>query len=223
VFRFDGELIHYAAEHGNSPAGVAVMRSTYPVRPGRASASARAILNRTVEQIPDVLADPEYGHGGNAKIQNFRSIVAVPMLKDGRPIGAIAVAKSAPGYFPERQIELLRTFADQAVIAIENVGLFRAEQQQRRELSESLEQQTATAEILKVISKSVDDTQPVFDAIVKSGLKLFQERSSASRSGTGTRSMPRPLPKPIPIAPKRGDAQFPVPPCAGVHARRSLT
>ena len=174
VFRFDGELIHFAAEHGNSPAGVAAVRSGYPIPPGRATASARAILNRTVEQIPDVVADREYAHGNHARIMDFRSIVAVPMLKDGCPIGAIAMAKSEAGYFPERQIELLRTFADQAVIAIENARLFKELRQRTDDLSESLAQQTATADVLKVIASSTGEIAPVFDALLANATRLCE-------------------------------------------------
>jgi two-component system, NtrC family, sensor kinase len=120
VFRFDGELLQFVAHHGLPPEGIAEIRSTYPLPPGRASAAARSILSGTVEEIPDVDADPDYQHGPGAKIIGYRSIVAVPMLADGRPIGAIAAAQRQSGHFPERRIALLRTFADQAVIAIEN-------------------------------------------------------------------------------------------------------
>src|SRR5262245_13169185 len=119
VFRYDGELIHFSAQHGLAPEGVEAIRRAYPIPPGRASAAARAILNGAIEQIPDVHADPDYKHGRFAQVMMYNSIVAVPMLKDGRPIGAIAIGRSEKGYFPERQVELLRTFADQAVIAIE--------------------------------------------------------------------------------------------------------
>jgi signal transduction histidine kinase len=137
VFRFDGELIHFAAEHGLLPEAVEALRRVYPIPPGRTGASARAVLSGTVEHIPNIHADPEYTHGNAAITMTFNSIVAVPMLKNGRPIGAITMARSQTGYFPEWQIKLLQIFADQAVIAIENVRLFREIEEKGRELAQA--------------------------------------------------------------------------------------
>src|SRR6266478_4117023 len=176
VFRFDGELVHFAAEHGLAPEAVEATRRAYPIVPGRASAAARSILSGAVEEIPDVLVDHDYAHGSVAKTTNFRSIVAVPMLKDGRPIGAIAIARSQTGHFPERQIELLRTFADQAVIAIENARLFDDVQARTRELSESLEHQTATSEVLGVISRSPGELEPVFQAMLANATRICEAK-----------------------------------------------
>jgi GAF domain-containing protein len=176
VFRFDGKLVHFEAVHGYAPEVAAVSRARYPMAPGRGSAAARSILSGAVEEIPDILADNDYEHGDQAKIMNFRSIVAVPMLKDDRPMGAIAIARSHTGHFPKRQIDLLRSFADQAVIAIENVRLFDAEQQRRRELTETLEQQTATSEVLKVISSSPGELEPVFEAMLENAVRICEAR-----------------------------------------------
>jgi GAF domain-containing protein len=118
-----------------------------------------------VVHIPDIKDDPEYSFGGLAQAVNYRSILAVPMLHAGRTVGAITVARSQPTAFPEQQIAVLKTFADQAVIAIENVRLF-------NETKESLERQTATAEILKVISESPSDIAPVFRAILEKATRL---------------------------------------------------
>jgi two-component system NtrC family sensor kinase len=174
VFRFDGELMHFAASHGLTPEGVEIMRSVGRVALGRGSAAARSILSGTVEEIPDVHADPDYEHGHTAKIINYCSIVAAPMLKDGRPIGSIAMARSQTGRFPDSQIKLLKTFANQAVIAIENVRSFGEIQARSRELSESLEQQTATAEVLGVISSSPGALEPVFQAMLANATRLCE-------------------------------------------------
>jgi len=191
VFRFDGKLIHFAAQYGLAPKGVEAIRRVYPIVPGRASAAARSILSGTVEEIPDIHADHDYEHGHTAKIMAYRSIVAVPMLKDGRPIGAVAMARSQTGRFPGRQVELLKTFADQAVIAIENVRLFEAEQQRTRELTEALEQQTATSNVLRVISSSSGELEPVFEAMLANSVRLCKASYGALwlREGAGWRNV----------------------------------
>ena len=123
VYRFDGTLLHLMAHHGLSPEALKTMRRAFPMG-GRQSAGTQAVLSGAVEQIPDVFADadffPEF-----TQVMNTRSVVAVPMMREGVPIGAIALDRKQPGYFPEQQVKLLQTFADQAVIAIENVSTLR--------------------------------------------------------------------------------------------------
>src|SRR5262245_2200749 len=172
VYRFDGNLVHFAAGDGLAPEDKEGARSVYPLPPGRASAATRAILYGTVEEIPDVERDPDYQHLVGAQSAGYRSIVAVPMLKGGCPIGAIGVTRSQVGRFPRRQIELLQTFADQAVIAVENARLFEAEQSSKHELQESLEQQTAMSEILSVISSSPGELAPVFRTMLESAVRI---------------------------------------------------
>ena len=153
--------------YGYSREAIEDLRHFYPMRPGRGSCAGRAILNGKVEQVPDVRADPEYTQGNVPDIMKISSVIAVPMLKEHRPVGAIAIVRAAKGTFPQRQIDLLKTFADQAVIAIENTRLF-------NETRETLEQQTATADILKVIASSPGDLAPVFDAMLENATRLCE-------------------------------------------------
>src|SRR5678815_962606 len=127
-----------------------------------------------------VEADPSYGARGRglAKAVAYRSIAAVPLLHEGNPIGAIAVARANAGSFPKRQMALLQAFADQAVIAIENVRLFDEVQARTRDLSESLQQQTATADVLKVISRSTFDLKRVLRTLTESAAQLCEAQQA---------------------------------------------
>jgi signal transduction histidine kinase/putative methionine-R-sulfoxide reductase with GAF domain/HAMP domain-containing protein len=171
IGRYDGQLLHLVAHDHVRPEGVQAMLQLFPMRPSRATTSSRAILDRAVVHVPDVLEDPDYAVPVALGIQN-RSTLAVPMLRDGNPIGTISVGRLEPRPFTEKQIALLQTFADQAVIAVATVHLFKELETRNRDLTEALEQQTATSEILRVISSSPTDVQPVFDAIVRSAVRL---------------------------------------------------
>ena len=172
VYRFDGELLHFVAHRSVTPEVLELNRRAYPAPPTRNSVASRAILERRIVQVPDVSADPEYGLVEMAAIAGYRSAVAVPIMRDGVPVGCIAVTRAQVGLLPDRQIDLLKTFADQAVIAIENTRLFEAEQHRTAELSEALEQQTATSEVLKVISSSQGDLEPVFQAMLENAVRI---------------------------------------------------
>jgi GAF domain-containing protein len=148
VLRFDGELIHVAAVHNLSdPAGHAALLESFPRPPGRKGASDRAILTKAVVHIPDILEDAEYGFQQLAQASGYRSLVSVPLLREGQPVGTITVQGEAPNAFTKRQVELLKIFADQAVIAIENVRLFDDAQARTRELARSVEELRALGEV----------------------------------------------------------------------------
>ena len=171
VFRFDGNLLHFEAHHGLSPEGLDALRKVYPLAPGRDSAAGRSIVNAAVEQIADVRSDPDYVYGGLARTVNFQSIVAVPMLRDGAPIGSIAVARPQTGLFPARQLELLQTFADQAVIAINNVRLFDEVQARTRELARSVGELQALGEVSHAVNSTLD-LETVLSTIVAKAVQL---------------------------------------------------
>jgi signal transduction histidine kinase len=145
-----------------------------PMPASEDTAAGRAILRRAIVEIADVEADHAYGAQAQdlARTVAYRSIVAVPLLHESNPIGAIAVPRANTGSLPERQIALLQAFADQAVIAIRNVRLFDEVQARTEELSESLQQQTATADVLKVISRSAFDLRIVLDTLLRSAARL---------------------------------------------------
>jgi GAF domain-containing protein/anti-sigma regulatory factor (Ser/Thr protein kinase) len=171
VGRFDGEQIHIAAHHNYTADALRVMQEMYPMRPSREQMSGRVILTRSVVHIEDLLEDREYAQR-LAQAGGWRGSLGVPLLRDGKAIGVITVMRGQPGRFSETQIELLKTFADQAVIAIENVRLFKELESKNRDLTETLQQQTATGEILSVIASSPTDIQPVFAAVAASANRL---------------------------------------------------
>src|SRR5262245_11038844 len=174
VVRYDGELMELATLHNLSDSkGQEALRQSFPRPPGE-GATDRAILTRAIVYIPDVLEDSQYQFQPLAQASRYRSILSVPLLRDGQAVGAITVPGELPGAFSQREADLLQTFAEQAVIAIENVRLFEAEQQRTRELSESLQQQTATADVLKVISRSTFDLNVVLRTLAESAVRLCE-------------------------------------------------
>jgi GAF domain-containing protein len=174
INREHGGAYRQVANFGHPPE-VAQYMQDHPIEVSRGTVVGRTVLEGRTTQIADVQADPEYTFIEAARLGGIHTMLGVPLMRQGTPIGVFNLQRRSVRPFTEKQIQLVQTFADQAVIAIENVRLFDEVQARTSELSESLEQQTATAEILTVISNSLSDTQPVFDAIVESGLKLFPD------------------------------------------------
>jgi GAF domain-containing protein len=186
VFTLQNGMLEIAAMNNISPAGIEALHRAYPMPVGTTGAASRAALTGQVVNIPDVFKEDDYGLRSVAQVIGLRSITGVPMIRDGQVIGVITVPRAETGGLSDTQIKLLQTFADQAVIAIENVRLFTELQEKNRALTqahaqvtESLEQQTATSEILRVISSSPTDVQPVFDTIVRSATRLCRAVAAA--------------------------------------------
>ena len=171
ITRDDGQGFRHVTDYGFPPDWVE-FNKTIRMLPGRGSVVGRALMEAKTVQVPDVLADPEYTYQEPAKKAGYRTFVAIPLMREGNPIGVLTMGRKSVAPFTDKQIELVSTFADQAVIAIENVRLFEAEQQRTRELSESLEQQTATSEVLQVISRSPGDLEPVFNAMLDNAVRI---------------------------------------------------
>jgi GAF domain-containing protein/CheY-like chemotaxis protein/anti-sigma regulatory factor (Ser/Thr protein kinase) len=170
----DGELIRLASINGVTEDGVEAVRRAFPMRLDDETVTARAIRTGAVCHVPDVLGDPEYQNKEIAQVSGYRGCLGVPMVREGQVVGAIFVARKQPGFFANSQIQLLKTFADQAAIAVENVRLFEAEQRRTRELSEALEQQTATAEVLGVISSAPGELEPVFQTMLANATRVCE-------------------------------------------------
>jgi two-component system, NtrC family, sensor kinase len=173
VTRFDGEHVHFGAARGALPDTEKLVRQRYPLRPNReTSLLGRSLLERTVVSSPDVQAEADPQLRDYARMRGFHGELVVPLLRDDKVEGALVLTRAEPGPFTQREIALVQTFADQAVIAIQNVRMFTEVQARTRDLSEALDQQTATANVLKVISRSAFDLQAVFDTLISSAVEL---------------------------------------------------
>jgi GAF domain-containing protein len=174
IYRFDGELLRIAAAF-NATQEFREWIERNPIRPGRHTAAARAALERRMIHIPDVLVDPEYNYGG-ASIEKVRTVLGVPILKGDDLLGAMVIYHLEVRPFTDKQIALVETFADQAAIAIENVRLLDELRQRTDDLSETLEQQTATSEVLSVISSSPGELEPVFNAMLTNATRICEAK-----------------------------------------------
>jgi GAF domain-containing protein len=173
ILRPKDEDYYSAASYGMSPEYDKYMRAR-AFTPGRGSVTGRVLSEGKVIQVPDVLADPEYSLGEAQRLGGFRTLLGVPLVREGSPIGVILLSRNTVRPFDDKHIELVTTFADQAVIAIENVRLFDEVQARTRELTEALEQQTATSEVLQVISSSPGELEPVFRAMLENATRICE-------------------------------------------------
>src|SRR5688572_21164204 len=166
LYRYDGSMMTVVADRVNAKAS-RILRNLYPAPPRRDHIVGRAILDGRVVHSSDVPNDPRFPGNRNAfmKLVPFRAGLEVPLLRNGTVVGAIAVGRFEPKAFTKKEISLLETFADQAVIAMENVRLF-------NETKEALEHQRASADILRIVAGSVESTDPVFEAITAAGMRL---------------------------------------------------
>jgi GAF domain-containing protein/CheY-like chemotaxis protein len=176
IYRLDRGFYRFAAGHSSlNPAYLEIERATR-IAPGPGTVVGRAAMTRRVAEIADAWNDPHYEKTQDAKVGGVRSMIGVPLMRDGEPIGVIGLARRRVEPFGAREIELVTTFADQAVIAIENVRLFDEVQARTRDLTESLEQQTATSEVLQVISRSPSELEPVFTAMLENALRICEAK-----------------------------------------------
>ena len=172
VARYDGALLHLAAHHNVQSEAVERLKRQYPRPPDPSLPMSRAVVDRVVVHVPDLQAAVEFSESV-ARQMGARSHVSVPLLHQGRALGAIGISRRTLRPFSDREVALLQTFAAQAVIAIENARLFREQETANRDLREALEQQTVTAEVLRLIGSSPTDAQPVFEGIARSAAKAL--------------------------------------------------
>jgi signal transduction histidine kinase len=172
VFRFDGELLHFVASHNVGPSYVELLRAKYPMRPDSSQVSGRAVLTRSMVRLEDALADPDYDKRFPTAM-SWHRMLGVPMLRQGEPLGVIVVGWAEAGPVPKAQEELLKQFADQAVIAIENARLFDEVQARTRELTRSVAELRALSEVSQAVNSTLD-LQSVLRAIAAHAVTLAE-------------------------------------------------
>ena len=181
VFLRDGDLFPVRAKSGVAPEFLEYLNA-HPARPGKATLIGRVAMTGEAVQIPDVREDPDYDYGVGPQIGDYRSLFGAPLIRDGKVEGVFGLMHPKPSAFMPSQMEMVRAFADQAVIAIENARLFDEVQARTRDLTDALQQQTATADVLKVISRSAFDLPTVLHTLVESAAKLCDaEKATITR------------------------------------------
>jgi signal transduction histidine kinase/methyl-accepting chemotaxis protein len=170
AFRFDGELLHFLASHSVHSDYLELLRPKYPMRPDHSQVAGRVILTRSVVRIDDALADPEYDQRF-PRHMGWRRMLGVPILRDDEPVGVIVVGWAEPGTVSKAQQDLLKTFADQAVVAIENARLFEELQTRTRELTQSVGELRALGEVSQAVNSTLE-LQTVLDTIVAKAVQL---------------------------------------------------
>ena len=174
LYLYDGDRMSIGATSNFNVKAIGRIQEIQQLkRPERSHLAGRAILERAIVHVPDVLADPEYSRE-LAMVGGWRAVLSVPLLREGNPVGTLSVGKAEPTAFSDRQVRLLQTFADQAVIAIENTRLLNELRERTTDLTEALKQQTATSDVLQVISTSPGDLEPVFATMLENAVGLCE-------------------------------------------------